>query len=155
MSLAAVKTYFSNYGIEHRIITLKTSTATVEEAAIAHDVDPDQIGKTLSFKIDGKPILIVISGHAKIDNKKYKHRFSKKAKMLSPQEVIAYTGHAVGGVCPFGLNQQIDVYLDVSLKKHTEVIPAAGDHKSAIRLTLTELEKYSNHVNWVDVCKSD
>ena len=80
---------------------------------------------------------------------------NNKAKMLSPQEVIAYTGHAVGGVCPFGLNQQIDVYLDVSLKKHTEVIPAAGDHKSAIRLTLKELEKYSNYVNWVDVCKSD
>ena len=155
MSLEAVKKYFSDYGIGHRVITLNTSTATVEEAAIAHGVDPDQIGKTLSFKIDEKPILIVVSGNAKIDNQKYKRHFTKKAKMLSLQEVIEHTGHAAGGVCPFGLKKEIDVYLDISLKQHTEIMPAAGNHKSAIRLTIAELEKYSNHVNWVDVCKKN
>jgi prolyl-tRNA editing enzyme YbaK/EbsC (Cys-tRNA(Pro) deacylase) len=153
MSLASVNKYFSEYEMEHRIMVLETSTATVEEAAKAHGVDPDQIGKTLSFKIDERPILIVVSGKAKIDNQKYKHHFSKKAKMLNYQEVIEHTGHAIGGVCPFGLTKQIDVYLDVSLKKHTEIIPAAGDHTSAIRLTIDELKKHSNYIDWIDVCK--
>jgi prolyl-tRNA editing enzyme YbaK/EbsC (Cys-tRNA(Pro) deacylase) len=153
MSLEAVKDYFSNYKMDHRIMVLETSTATVEEAASAHDVDPDQIGKTLSFKIDNQPILIVVSGTAKIDNQKYKSHFLKKAKMLNRQEALDHTGHAIGGICPFGLKTPIDVFLDTSLKKHREVIPAAGDHKSSIRLTLEELEKYSNFKDWIDVCK--
>ncbi len=153
MSLNAVKDYFSQYNIAHRIMILESSTATVEEAAKAHQVDPDQIGKTLCFKFDDKAILIVVAGKSKIDNKKYKNRFSIKAKMLKPNEVLAETGHAIGGVCPFGLKKPIDVYLDVSLKKHVEIIPAAGDHHSAIRLTVEELEKYSNSTAWVDVCK--
>jgi prolyl-tRNA editing enzyme YbaK/EbsC (Cys-tRNA(Pro) deacylase) len=153
MSLDAVKEYFANYKMEHRVRILETSTATVEEAAEAHGVEPDQIGKTLSFKIGERPILIVVSGKAKIDNKKYKWHFSKKAKMLSPDEVLENTGHAIGGVCPFGLKKQIDVYLDISLKKHREIIPAAGNQNSSIRLTIEELEKYSNFKEWVDVCK--
>ena len=109
--------------------------------------------KTLSFKIDDTPILIVVAGQAKIDNKKYKGYFSKKAKMLNKDEALEFTGHAIGGVCPFGLKQPMDVYLDISLKKHTEVIPAAGDKYSSIRLTIDELEKYSNCKAWIDVCK--
>ena len=134
-------------------MVLKVSTATVEEAAKAHCVDPGQIGKTLSFKIDDKPILIVVAGKAQIDNKKYKSQFLKKAKMLNYEEAIEHTGHAIGGICPFGLKRRIDVFLDVSLKKYPEIIPAAGDQNSAIRLTIEELEKHSNYVDWVDVCK--
>jgi len=136
-------------------MVLENSTATVEEAAQAHGVEPDQIGKTLSFKIDGEPILIVVAGKAKIDNKKYKRCFSKKAKMLNKDEALEHTGHAIGGVCPFGLKKPIDVYLDVSLKKHPEVIPAAGDRYSSIRMTVEELETYSSCKEWVDVCKYD
>jgi Cys-tRNA(Pro) deacylase len=153
MSLDAVKEYFSKYEMDHRIMVLETSTATVDEAAKAHGVDPDQIGKTLSFKIDEAPILIVVAGKAKIDNKKYKNQFSKKATMLKHDEALEHTGHAIGGICPFGLKKQIDVYLDISIKKHQEIIPAAGDQNSSIRLTIEELEKYSNYKAWVDVCK--
>jgi len=153
MSLEAVTEFFSQHKMDHRITVLDTSTATVEEAAKAHGVDPDQIAKTLSFKINEKPILIVIAGTAKIDNQKYKSQFSKKAKMLSYGEALEHTGHAIGGICPFGLKERMDVYLDISLRKHPEVIPAAGDRNSSIRLTLEELEKYSNCKDWVDVCK--
>lgn len=153
MSLEAVKDFFAKHDMDHRIMVLDSSTATVEEAANAHGVDPDQIGKTLSFKLDEQPILIVVAGKSKIDNKKYKQYFSKKAKMLNPDEALEETGHAIGGVCPFGLKKAIDVYLDVSLKQHLEIIPAAGDQYSSIRLTIQELEKYSNYRNWIDVCK--
>jgi prolyl-tRNA editing enzyme YbaK/EbsC (Cys-tRNA(Pro) deacylase) len=153
MSLKAVKEYFSDFKMDHRIMVLDISTATVEEAANAHKVDPDQIGKTLSFNLENKPILIVVAGTAKIDNKKYKSHFSKKAKMLKPEEALEHTGHAIGGICPFGLKKPVDVYLDISLRKHSEIIPAAGDQNSSIRLTLKELEKYSNCIDWIDVCK--
>ena len=112
-----------------------------------------KLEKHYPFKLDDKPILIVVAGTAKIDNQKYKSHFSKKAKMLNQQEALEHTGHAIGGVCPFGLKRPIDVYLDISLKKHPEVIPAAGDQNSSIRLTLEELEKYSNFKDWIDVCK--
>ena len=153
MSVEAVKKYFSKYSMDDRVMVLADSTATVEEAAKAHGVDPDQIGKTLSFKLNEEPILIVVAGEARIDNKKYKKCFSKKAKMLNQDEVLEYTGHAIGGVCPFGLPKIIDVYLDISLKRHSEIIPAAGDSFSSIRLSMAELERYSNYKNWVDVCK--
>lgn len=152
MSLEAVRDYFSQKGIDHRIEVMEVSTATVDEAAKAHQVVPDQIAKTLSFKVQDDPILIVVSGASRIDNKKYKQRFGKKAKMLTPEEVLDVTGHAVGGVCPFGLAQNVPVYLDASLKKHAEVIPAAGASNSAIRLTIEELETHSNCSEWVDVC---
>ena len=153
MSLESVKTYFSEHNMVDRIKVLESSTATVEEAAKAHRVDPDQIGKTLSFKVEDKAILVVVAGKSKIDNKKFKNQFSAKAKMLNADEVLEETGHAVGGVCPFGLKKPIDVYLDVSLKKHMEIIPAAGDQHSAIRLTIEELEQHSNYTAWVDVGK--
>ena len=153
MSVEAVIEYFSQFNMNDRVMVLADSTATVEEAAKAHGVDPDQIGKTLSFKLNEEPILIVVAGKAKIDNKKYKNCFSKKAKMLNKDEVLKYTGHAIGGVCPFGLPNPIDVYLDISLKKHSEIIPAAGDSFSSIRLKIVELEKYSKYKNWIDVCK--
>jgi len=153
MSVEAVKKYFSQYNMGDRVMVLADSTATVEEAAKAHEVDPDQIGKTLSFKLNEEPILIVVAGKAKIDNKKYKKCFSKKAKMLNQHEVLESTGHAIGGVCPFGLSKPIDVYLDISLKRHSEIIPAAGDSFSSIQLTIPELERYSSYKNWVDVCK--
>lgn len=153
MSVEAVIEYFRQYNIDDRVMVLTDSTATVEEAAKAHGVDPDQIGKTLSFKLNEEPILIVVAGEAKIDNKKYKKCFSKKAKMLTQEEVMEHTGHAIGGVCPFGLPKPIDVYLDISLKRHSEIIPAAGDSFSSIRLTIDELEKYSDSKNWVDVCR--
>ena len=153
MSLEAVKDYFAQHNMDDRIMVLDSSTATVEEAADAHGVDPDQIGKTLSFKLDEKAILIVVAGKSKIDNKKYKQCFSKKAKMLNSEEALEETGHAIGGVCPFGLKNPIDVYLDVSLKHHSEIIPAAGDRHSSIRLTIKELEEYSNYKGWIDVCK--
>jgi Cys-tRNA(Pro) deacylase len=153
MSLEAVRSYFSKFDMAQNIMVLEKSTATVEEAAEAHEVDPDQIGKTLSFKVEDRPILIVVSGNSRIDNKKYKQQFSKKAKMLNADEALEETGHAIGGVCPFGLKKDIAVYLDESLRKHDEIIPAAGDSHSSIRLTIEELEKYSNCTAWVDVCK--
>ena len=153
MSLEAVQKYFADFNMADRVVVLEETTATVDQAASAHGVDPDQIAKTLSFKIDSKTILIVASGNARIDNKKYKAGFRTKARMASPEEVLEATGHRVGGVCPFGLPDPIDVYLDESLRKHTELIPAAGDTNAAIRLSLEELEQHSNFKQWVDVCK--
>lgn len=155
MSLEAVIEHFTKFNMGDRVMVLENSTATVEEAARAHGVDPDQIAKTLSFKINEAPILIVVAGKAKIDNKKYKAHFSTKARMLNKDEALAHTGHAVGGVCPFGLKTQMDVFLDVSLKKHTEIIPAAGDSYASIKLTIDEMETYSNFREWVDVCRYD
>lgn len=153
MSREAVQHYFAQYEMEHRLMVLEHSTATVDEAARAHAVDADKIGKTLSFKLDEQAILIVVSGLSRIDNKKYKQQFAKKAKMLSADEALAETGHAIGGVCPFGLKKPLDVYLDVSLKNHKEIIPAAGDSHSSIRLTIEELERFANCKAWVDVCR--
>lgn len=153
MSLESVTIYFSKFELDHRIIVLETSTATVDEAASAHNVQPDQIGKTLSFTVNEKPLLIVVSGASKIDNRKYKAHFLKKAKMMNPQAVLEQIGHEIGGVCPFGLTQPIDVYLDITLKKHQEIIPAAGCPNSAIRLSIEELERYSNFKEWIDVCQ--
>lgn len=153
MSLESVKVFFQEHGIAHRVVSLPQSTATVGEAAEAHGVAPGQIGKTLSFKVKEAPLLILVAGDKKIDNKKYKAQFGAKAKMLSPDEALAHTGHAIGGICPFGLKTNVPVYLDISLKAYEEVIPAAGDRNSAIRLTIAEVEKYSGFTEWVDVCK--
>lgn len=153
MSLESVTEYFRHFGIETRIVTLTNSTATVAEAAKEHKVLPGQIGKTLSFKIKETPILILVSGNMKIDNKKYRMYFGTKAKMLAPEEALLHTGHEIGGICPFGFKKTIDVFLDISLKNYSEIIPAAGDKNSAIKLTLEEIEKYSAYKAWVDVCK--
>lgn len=153
MSIEKVKEYFKELNIENKILEFEESSATVELAAKALNCKPERIAKTLSFKIDEKPILVVVAGDAKIDNAKYKTEFSKKAKMLSYDEVENLIGHPVGGVCPFAIKDGVDVYLDESLKRFTTVFPACGSANSAIELTLEELEKYSNNLKWVDVCK--
>lgn len=153
MSIDRVKAYFKNWGIEDQILEFDVSSATVELAAQAVGCEPARICKSLSFKIEERTILILAAGDAKVDNKKYKSYFSSKAKMLSPDEVVERIGHAIGGVCPFGVNDGVEVYLDTSMKRFGHVYPAAGSSNSAIKLTLPELEKYSNYKEWVDVCK--
>ena len=155
MSIEIVRKYFSSFGMEERILEFQVSSATVELAAQAVGCIPARIAKTLSFKISEEPILIVTAGDAKIDNRKYKDKFGKKAVMLSQEEVSEKVGHAVGGVCPFGIPETVRVYLDESLRRFETVFPAAGSDSSAIELTCGELEKYSsNFAGWVDVCKA-
>ena len=153
MSIDKVKAYFKTFGMEDQILEFEVSSATVELAAQAVGCEPARICKSLSFKIDERTILILAAGDAKVDNKKYKAYFSAKAKMLSPDEVVERIGHAIGGVCPFAVNASVEVYLDDSMKRFEYVYPAAGSSNSAIKLTLPELEKYSNYKEWVDVCK--
>ncbi|NLG89371.1 MAG: YbaK/EbsC family protein [Clostridiaceae bacterium] len=153
MSIEKVREYFSQWGIEDRIRELDVSSATVELAAIALNCEPKRIAKTLSFKLDGRCILIVAAGDAKIDNPKYKQKFGAKAKMLTPEENIEMVGHAIGGICPFAVKENVEVYLDESLKRFETVFPACGSSNSVIELTIKELEEYSNYRKWVDVCK--
>lgn len=153
MAIDKVREYFRQYGMEERILEFAVSSATVELAAEALHCEPCRIAKTLSFLVDGAAILIVAAGDAKIDNPKYKARFAAKAKMLSPDEAVAMVGHAVGGVCPFGIPEGVKVYLDESLKRFETVFPACGSGNSAIELTIPELEQYSRAEGWIDVCK--
>ena len=153
MSIEIVRKYFRGYGMEDRILEFDVSSATVELAAKAVGCEPARIAKTLSFKVEDQPILIVAAGDAKIDNPKYKAKFHKKAQMLKPEEVTEFIGHAVGGVCPFGVPDSVDVYLDESLRRFKTVFPAAGSANSAIELSMEELEKYSHAREWIDVCK--
>lgn len=153
MSIEKVRMYFNKYGIDDRIQEVDVSSATVALAAEALHCEPQRIAKTLSFLADGHAALIVAAGDTKIDNAKYKAQFGTKAKMLSPDEVENMVGHAVGGVCPFAVNEGVDVYLDRSLKRFVTVFPACGSSNSAIELTIEELEKYSGSTKWVDVCK--
>lgn len=153
MSIEIVRKYFSSFGMEDRILEFQVSSATVELAAQAVGCIPARIAKTLSFKIGEEPILIVAAGDAKIDNRKYKDKFGKKAVMLSQEEVLEKVGHAVGGVCPFGVPETVSVYLDESLRRFETVFPAAGSSNSAIELNMEELERYSRAEEWIDVCK--
>lgn len=153
MAIEKVREYFRKYGMEDRIQEFDVSSATVELAAQAVHCEPCRIAKTLSFKVNDRPILIVSAGDAKVDNKKYKAKFGTKAKMLTPEEVETVVGHAVGGVCPFGIQEGVQVYLDESLKRFETVFPACGSSNSAIELTIEELERYSGFLAWVDVCK--
>lgn len=153
MAIEKVKAYFREHGMEERIQEFDESSATVELAAKALHCEPQRIAKTLSFMLENEAVLIVAAGDAKIDNPKYKEKFGKKAKMLSLDEVETLVGHAVGGVCPFVVNEGVKVYLDVSLKRFETVFPACGSSNSAIELTIPELEKYSGYAEWVDVCK--
>lgn len=153
MSIERVKNYFDKYNISDKIIEFDVSSATVELAAKALNCDFKLIAKTLSFKVDDKAILIVVAGDVKVDNAKFKNVFNTKAKMLKLDEVEELIGHAIGGVCPFGINDNVDVYLDMSLKRFDFVYPACGSSNSAIKLSINELEKYSNFKEWVDVCK--
>lgn len=153
MSIEKVKKYFQQFGIENKIQELALSSATVELAAKALNCEEQRIAKSLSFKVDDKPVLVIAAGDARIDNKKFKEQFHTKAKMLSPDEVEKFIGHKIGGVCPFGVNEGVGIFLDDSLKRFKTVFPACGSSNSAIELTIEELEKYSNYQNWVDVCK--
>lgn len=153
MAIEKVRAYFEQFGIADRIKEFHESSATVELAAHALCTEPCRIAKTLSFMLGDKAILIVTAGDAKIDNHKYKSFFGAKAKMLKPEEVNDLIGHDIGGVCPFGINDGVTVYLDESLKRFETVFPACGSSNSAIELTIPELEKYSNFVEWIDVCK--
>lgn len=153
MAIERVKTYFEQFGMEDKIQEFDVSSATVELAAAALSCELARIAKTLSFMVDGNALLIVAAGDVKIDNHKYKEQFHTKAKMLMPQEAETLVGHAVGGVCPFAVNEGVKVYLDESLKRFETVFPACGSSNSAIELTIPELEKYSGSVGWVDVGK--
>lgn len=153
MSFEKAMTYLKERGLADRIQTFSVSSATVELAAAAVGCEPERIAKTLSFLVDGKAVLIVAAGDAKVDNHKYKETFHTKAKMLTPEQVTELVGHQVGGVCPFGVNDGVEVYLDESLKRFPEVYPACGSPNSAVRLTVPELEACSGYRTWVDVCK--
>ena len=154
MSIEKVRAYFKPLGIGGRIREFDVSSATVELAAVAVGVEGARIAKSLSFKVEDKPIIIVVAGDAKVDNSRYKAQFHTKAKMLTHEEAHEWIGHDVGGVCPFALPEDVKVYLDVSLKRFETVFPAAGSSNSAVEMTCDELERYaSNFVEWVDVCK--
>lgn len=153
MAIERVRSFFRERGIEERIQEFEVSSATVQLAAQALNCEPCRIAKTLSFMVQDAPILIVAAGDAKIDNSKYKAQFNVKAKMLSPDEAENLIGHAVGGVCPFGINEGVTVYLDESLKRFDTVFPACGSSNSAIQLTIPELEEYSSFAQWIDVSK--
>lgn len=154
MSIERVREYFTQYNMQDRIQEFAVSSATVELAAEALHTDAKRIAKTLSFLVGDKPVLIVTAGDAKIDNPKFKAQFHTKAKMLGYDEVEPLVGHAVGGVCPFGVRDGVEVYLDISLKRFETVFPACGSANSAIELSIPELEQYSGFVSWIDVCKA-
>ena len=153
MSLERARKYLEEKGYSDRIIIPEHSSATVEKAAEALGVRPGMIAKTLSFLQNEQPVLILAEGTARIDNKKYRTRFGCKAKMIPAEQVEALIGHDIGGVCPFGINEGVAVYLDESLKLHETVYPAVGTDHSAVRLSICELEKCCGYPEWVDICK--
>lgn len=153
MSIEKVKAYFEECGVGDRVREFDVSSATVELAAQALGCEPCRIAKTLSFLVEEKAVLVVAAGDARIDNPKYKAQFGTKAKMLTPDQAETLIGHAVGGVCPFAVNEGVSVYLDVSLRRFETVFPACGSSNSAIELSIPELEKFSGFSQWVDVCK--
>lgn len=155
MSIEKVRAYFREFGMDDRIREFEVSSATVELAAVAVGVEGARIAKSLSFKVDGEPVIIVVAGDAKIDNSRYKQQFHSKARMLTFEEAHDLIGHDVGGVCSFALPENVKTYLDVSLQRFETVFPAAGSSNSAIEMTCEELESYSsNFTQWVDVCKA-
>lgn len=153
MSLEKVKEYFKQYNIENRIKELDETSATCFLAAKALGTEERRIAKSMGFLVKDTPIIIVTSGDMKIDNSKYKHLFSVKAKMLTAEELIEFIGHPAGGVCPFAVKENVKIYLDISLQRFQTVFPACGSINSAIELTIPELEKYSHFEKWIDVCK--
>lgn len=153
MSVQRAKEFLAQFGLEDKIITFASSSATVELAAQAAGTEPARIAKTLSFQGNDFPVLIVAAGDTKIDNAKFKHFFGFKAHMLPFAEVEERIGHSPGGVCPFGVKEDVRVFLDISLKRFTTVFPAAGEENNAIELTPDELEKYTVNEGWADLCK--
>lgn len=153
MSIEKAREYLAAFGVADKIQEFTVSSATVELAAQALGVEGARIAKTMSFKIGEEAILIVAAGDVRIDNRKYKDTFHTKAKMLSPEEVEELIGHRIGGVCPFGIKENVKVYLDESLKRFETVFPACGSSNSAIELTIPELERLSGYTSWVNTCK--
>ncbi len=153
MSIERVRPYLEEMGLGDRIREFTVSSATVALAAEALGVEGARIAKSLGFKLEERTILVVAAGDAKVDNGKYKAAFGGKAKMLTAEEAVERIGHAVGGVCPFAVNDGVEVYLDQSLRRFDTVYPAAGSASSAVRLDLAELERAARPVGWVDVCK--
>ena len=153
MSVELVKKYFENTELEGKVLEFPTSSATVELAADAVGTEPDRIAKTMAFLLGNEAIVIVVSGLSRIDNKKFKAQFHTKAKMIPFAAVEEYLGHPPGGVCPFALKEGVKVYLDVSLRAHETVFPAAGSENSAIETTIDQLERFTSYEEWVDVCR--
>ena len=153
MALDKALNHLKKYNLDDKVIILEESSATVKEAAHALNTSEAQIAKTLSFMVDNKPILIITSGNKKIDNSKFKSEFNEKAHMIPAENVEKLIGHSVGGVCPFGINENIEVYLDISLKDFGIIYPAAGTSNSAVKLTISELEKASQYKKWINVTK--
>lgn len=153
MSIEKARKCLTDFGVAERIKEFDVSSATVELAAKALNCEPCQIAKSMSFAMGEGAILVVAAGDVKIDNHKFKTEFATKAKMLPFDQVEPLIGHAVGGVCPFGINDGVKVYLDISLKRFETVYPACGSSNSAIELTIEELERFSGYEKWVDVCK--
>ena len=153
MSIEKVKAYFRTRGMEDRVMEFSVSSATVELAALALGCEECRIAKTLSFHVGERVVLVVMAGDTKIDNQKYKAQFGTKAKMLEYEEAPALIGHAVGGVCPFAVNDGVEVYLDESLKRFETVFPACGSANSAIEMTMAELEEHSGALGWIDIAK--
>lgn len=151
MSLVKVREYLKQYGKDKEIIEFNESSATVSEAAHAIGCDEADIAKTLSYVVNNKPILIVMVGNKRCDNHKYKAYFHEKAHMISKENLVELVGHEAGGVCPFGVKEVVDIYLDISLKEHEFVYPACGSTNSAIKLSIQELERLSNYKGWIDV----
>lgn len=154
MSMERARSHLQMYGLEDRIQEFTESSATVALAAERLGVEPARIAKSLSFLVDGEAILVVAAGDVKVDNSKFKARFHTKAKMLTPDQAEQMVGHSVGGVCPFGVEPGVRVYLDESLRRFSTVFPAVGTAASAIELTIPELEQASEAAAWVDVCKT-
>ena len=154
MSIEKVLTYFENQGLKERVKIFDQSSATVELAALAVGCEPAHIAKTMSFLVGENAILVVTAGDARVDNKKFKAAFHQKPKMIPWDDVESYIGHAPGGVCPFEINEGVETYLDISLKRFETVYPAAGSANSAVALSVDELKKHSRCVGWVDVCKN-
>lgn len=153
MAFERARKHLEKYGLADRIIEFPISTATVKLAAEALGCTDGEIAKSMAFFIGEEAILIISAGDKKIDNAKYKQCFKVKAKMIAYEVVEEYIGHAAGGVCPFGINENVKVYLDESLKVYEYVYPACGTANTAVKLRIEDLEKASNYIEWVDVCK--
>jgi prolyl-tRNA editing enzyme YbaK/EbsC (Cys-tRNA(Pro) deacylase) len=147
--------HLKKFNLQNRIIVLNEISATVTEAAKALNIEEGEIAKSLSFILNGKPILIVMAGDKKLDNAKYKHLFKEKAHMIKSEDVLKLVGHPIGGVCPFGVNEDVTIYLDNSLKKYNTVYPAAGSNHSAVKLSVQELEEATYYPEWIDVVKEE
>ncbi|MDO5138922.1 MAG: YbaK/EbsC family protein [Oscillospiraceae bacterium] len=153
MALEKARAYLEERGYGDRVMVFDVSSATVELAAKAVGTEPEKIAKSMTFKVNDKPVMVVCAGDAKVSNQKFKESFHTKAKMLSFDEVHDCIGHDVGGVCPFGINDGVEVYLDESLKRFEFVYPACGSDNSAVKLAIPELEEVSGYLGWVDICK--